>query len=321
MSSINIILGQLSDKQGVSVFDAIDVRLRRRVILKVQEPTESFQAIERFRREAIALSLIDHPNVVSLYEYTEAEPRSMSLERIKADNIAEHVAKRGGLPVETVCRMVEDVAAALDCSHARGVLHRDVRPENILVPAKGPARLIDFGLAKIIGEPHITYMGQVLRDHSFASPEQMRGEAYLDARTDVYSLAAVAYYALTGQEPEDGYVPARSYIADLPAEIDAILESGVAKNAVHRFHTAGQFAAALRVALESCRGKFRPRSWFNPRASWLTAVLCALICGLAIWLAYAQSTPASAKRASSASRSISVAQLPRHSYSSSHRSH
>ena len=289
MSGINIILGHLSEKQGVSVFDAFDVKSRRRTILKVQEPTDSFQSIERFRREAIALSLIDHPNVVSLYEYSDVEPRAMALEHIKADNIADFVAERGPLSVDAACRMVEHVAAALDCSHAHGVLHRDVRPENILLPSNGQARLTDFGLAKITGEPHITFMGQILRDHAYASPEQLRADRHLDARTDVYSLGAVAYYALTGHAPEDPYLSVQTHRADLPAEIDAVIETAMSKHVGQRFHTAGQFAAALRIALESVRGKYKTRRVSFPRWSWVTAALCAVICGIALWFAYAQS--------------------------------
>ena len=309
MSGINIILGHLSEKHGISVFDAYDVKNRRRTILKVQEPTDSFQSIERFRREAIALSLIDHPNVVSLYEYSDAEPRAMSLEHIKADNVSDFVCDRGPLSVDAACRMVEHVAAALDCSHARGVLHRDVRPENILLPAGGPARLIDFGLAKITGEPHITFMGQILRDHAYVSPEQLRGDRHLDARTDVYSLAAVAYYALTGHSPEEEYVSARSHQAELPAEIDAVLETAMAKLPGQRFHTAGQFAAALRIALEACRGKYKTRRMFLPRWSWVTAAaLCVVICGIALWLAYAQTLNVNPKHAShTAVKGVSVA--------------
>lgn len=308
VSGINLILEHLSEKEGVSVFDVFEIRNRRRAILKVQEPTDSFQAIERFRREAIALALIDHPNVVSLYSYTDAEPRAMSLERINADNLAERIEKRGPLPIEAACRMVENVAAALDCSHARGVLHRDIRPENILLPAKGPARVIDFGLAKIVGEPNITFMGQVLRDHAYVSPEQLRGEAHLDARTDVYSLAAITYFALTGHAPEDSYTTAQSYRPELPNEIDAVIESGMAPNPAQRFPTAGQFAAALRIALESCRGKYRTRSWFVPRWSWLTGVFCVAACLIALWATHAQGAPTQPKHHAAGARPISLAE-------------
>ena len=308
VSGINIILGHLSEKQGVSVFDAFDVKNRRRTILKVQEPTDSFQSVERFRREAIALSLIDHPNVVSLYEYSDVEPRAMSLEHIKADNVADYVIDRGPMSVDAVCRMVEHIAAALDCSHARGVLHRDVRPENILLPSNGPARLIDFGLARITGEPHITFMGQILRDHAYVSPEQLRGDRQLDSRTDVYSLAAVAYYGLTGRTPEEPYAAVSTHRSDLPKEIDAVIETAMSKHVGQRFHTAGQFAAALRIALEACRGKYKTRRMFLPRWSWVTAALCAVICGIALWFAYAETTTVSPKHASNASvKTISMA--------------
>lgn len=310
VSGKNLILGHLSNKEGVSVFDTFDLRHRRRTILKVQEPTESFQAIERFRREAIALSLIDHPAVVSLYEYSDVEPRVMSLERIDADTVADRVAVRGALSIDAVCRLVEDIGAALDCSHGHGVLHRDVRPENILLTKNGQARLIDFGLAKIMGEPHITFMGQVLRDHAYVSPEQLRGERQLDARADVYSLAAVAYFSLTGQAPADPYVSPRSLRPELPVEIDTVIEAGMAKNVGQRYHTAGQFAAALRIALEACRGKYRTRSWFVPRWSWLTAAVCAaVICGIAIWLVYAQNAnAANPKHAAAHVKPLSVAE-------------
>jgi serine/threonine protein kinase len=151
-------------------------------------------------------------------------------------------------------------------------------------------------------------MGQILRDHAYVSPEQLRGDRHLDARTDVYSLAAVAYYALTGYAPAEEYVSARTRQPELPAGIDAVLETAMSKLPGQRFHTAGQFAAALRIALEACRGKHKTRRMFLPRWSWVTAAVCVVICGIALWLAYSQTTNVVPKHASNtAVKSVSVA--------------
>jgi serine/threonine protein kinase len=263
---------------------------RRRVVLKVQQPTDSPEAVERFRREAIALSLIDHPNVTTLYAYSDAEPRTMAIEYVPGRTLAERVAEKGPLEIEMVCRLVEEIAGALDCSHAWGILHRDVNPQHILMPDRGPARLIDFGSAKIVGEPQITLMGQKLGDDPYISPEQRRGEMQMDARADVYSLAAVAHFALTGAAPalEGGGTTARMARPDLPPDLDKIISGAMASNPGHRFHSAGQMAAALRIGLESCRTRYGLRLR-RPISPWsvATAILgtaAVIVCGLALWL-------------------------------------
>lgn len=286
ISGPSLVLGPISQKRGVATFHAFDLRRRHKTVMKVQQPTEDHEAIERFRREAIALSLVDHPNVVSLYEYSESEPRTLTLEYIKADNLADRVANYGPLAPESVCRFVEDVAAALDCSHARGVLHRDVCPDNILLPRRGPARLIDYGIAKIVGEPQITLMGHCLRDNPYVSPEQSQCDSAVDARADVYSLAAVAYYALTGVAPSEDYTPARTIRPDLAGEIDAVITRGLSSDPQKRYQTAGQLAADLRMALESCRSRNRAASGVPTKRA-VVATVVAAACILAVFFSQA----------------------------------
>jgi serine/threonine protein kinase len=154
-------------------------------------------------------------------------------------------------------------------------LHRDLRPENIQISSRGQAHLIDFGLARIDGEPQVTVRGQILRDHCWISPEFRRG-GRLDARCDVYSLAAIAYYALTGAEPSEEYVPVREYIPDFSPRIDAVLAGALSLEPNERFHTAGQMAASFRIAVESRRahGRFR----LLPRWTWISSIIYAIAC-------------------------------------------
>lgn len=225
--------------------------------------------------------MLDHPNVISLYAYTDIEPRTMVLEYVHGENIADRIYNRGLMSVESVCRLVEDIAAALDSAHARGVLHRDVRPENIQISYRGQAHLIDFGLARIDGEPQVTMRGQILRENGWVSPEFRKG-GRLDARCDVYSLAASAYFALTGNEPsEEEYIPIREYRPDFPARIEAVIETALSKEPSERFHTAGQMAASLRIAVESSRARGRFR--LLPRWTWISSLFYVVACASALF--------------------------------------
>ncbi len=243
------------------------------VIVKVQRVTNDPVAMDRFRREAAVMARLRHPSIVSLYRFYEGDPAALVMEYVRGQTLAALVTADGWLPSPRVAAIVDSIAAALDSAHAESIIHRDVKPANILLPRRGPARLTDFGVAHIDEDAPLTLMGDMLGTIEYASPEQVRGHETPDARSDVYSLAAVTYFALTGTPPfraADSSTQAqlsvmhRQVFADPPPlrfhresispEVEAVVLRGLAKAPEDRFQTAGYFAAAFHAAAKAETG-------------------------------------------------------------------
>ena len=280
------------------------------VIAKVQRATVDPVAMDRFRREAAVMARLRHPNVVALYRFYEGNPAALVMEFVPGQNLAALVGRDGWLPAARAVGIVEAIAAALDCAHALGIVHRDVKPSNILLPPRGVARLTDFGVAHMEGDTPLTVMGDVLGTIEYASPEQVHGNETPDARSDVYSLAAVAYFALTGTPPfraADNSMqaqlsvmhrqvfaeppPLRFHREDIAAGVEAVVLRGLAKAPEGRYQSAGQFASALRGAVEAEAGAPELRAMADSSrrtgiqagaAAGLTALLLA---GFFLWKA------------------------------------
>ena len=215
-----------------------------------------------------------HPSIVSLYATHESDPAALIMEYVPGQTLAALVAADGHLTPARACQIIEEIAGALDCVHAVGIVHRDVKPSNILLPPRGPAKLTDFGVARIDDDLPLTVMGDILGTIEYASPEQVHGNGAIDARSDVYSLAAVTYFCLTGTPPfraADNSTqaqlsvmhrqvfaeppPLRLHRSDLtPAMEEAVLR-GLAKAPEARYASAGQLAAALRAAVVAASGE------------------------------------------------------------------
>ena len=271
----NITLRQPSLSRGPLsvVYTGWDKAHRYPVIVKVQRATEDAVTLSRFGREAAVMLRLRHPSVVALYAFypgdpAKNDPAALVMEYVPGETLAALVARTGFLPPLRAVQIVEEIAAALDCVHGIGIVHRDVKPSNILVPKHGPAKLTDFGVARIDNDVPLTVMGDILGTIEYASPEQVHGKDTVDARSDVYSLAAAAYFALTGTPPfraADSSTqaqlsvmhrqvfadppPLRLHRADLPEAIEAAILRGLAKAPDARFDSAGQLAAALRAAV------------------------------------------------------------------------
>ena len=265
-------------------------------------------AAERFRREAAVMRRLRHPNIVALYQFHDGDPAALVLEYVPGRTLADLVEADGGLTPARVAQVMEEIAAALDCAHAQGVIHRDVKPSNILIPRRGPARLYDFGVAHIDEEAPLTVMGDILGTIEYASPEQVHGNETPDARSDVYSLAAVAYFALVKTPPfraADNSTqaqlsvmhrqvfadppPLRLYREDLSPEVEAAILRGLAKAPRSRYPSAGQFAAALRAAVEAEAGVPERRAMAvasrrtGVMAGGLAGATLLLLGGIALW--------------------------------------
>src|SRR5580693_1439748 len=201
------------------VYKAVDLRLDRPVALKflpdnmLQDP----QALERFRREARAASALNHPGICTIYDIGEQGGRGfIAMEFIDGETLRSHIHGKA-LPLEEVLKLGIQIAEALDAAHAEGIIHRDIKPANIFVTKRGQAKVLDFGLAKLLpkavaaGGPgadgedtdSTSIVGIISGTPSYMSPEQIRGDA-LDARTDIFSLGLVLYEMATGRQAFSG---------------------------------------------------------------------------------------------------------------------
>ena len=249
-----------------AVFRARDVRLGRVVALKLLAGDEAVR--ERFVREARAVAAVDHPHIIPVYEAgEESGMQYIAMRFVGGDDLQVVIRREGGLRPRRAAAFISPVASALDAAHDAGLVHRDVKPANMLVDV-GPGRpehvyLSDFGLARgILSVDKLTRAGQFLGTPDYAAPEQISG-ASVDGRVDQYALACVAYELLTGSVPFRREEPLAALYAhlyappprltavrhDLPETIDHVLARALAKAPEDRFDSCGDFADALRDAL------------------------------------------------------------------------
>jgi serine/threonine protein kinase len=249
-----------------AVFRARDVRLSRVVALKLIAGDEALRT--RFVREARAVAAVDHPHIIPVYEAGEADGMQFIAMRFVAGADLQVVIRReGGLRPKRAAAFISPVASALDAAHDAGLVHRDVKPANMLVDV-GRGRpehvyLSDFGLARgILSEARLTRAGQFLGTPDYCAPEQIAGQP-VDGRVDQYALACVAYELLSGSVPfrrdepmavlyAHLYAPPPRLTAvrpDLPAAVDEVLATALAKAPDDRYDSCGTFADALRDAL------------------------------------------------------------------------
>ena len=188
------------------VFVAEDLRLQRPVAVKVlvADGNGRLESVTRFRREALAAAGLSHPNIVAVFDAGEAEGMYfIVMEYVAGRTLAELIAREAPLSAALTAGIGAQVVAALDFAHSRGVIHRDIKPGNVLLTRDGTAKLTDFGIARVTapdGDSTLTSPGMVIGTPAYLSPEQIEGRP-LDGRTDVYSLGAVLYEMATGSPP------------------------------------------------------------------------------------------------------------------------
>jgi predicted Ser/Thr protein kinase len=252
-------VGRELGRGGYSVvYLARDRELESDVALKllVPPPAAARVARERMRREVQAVRGLSHANIVAVYDFLEDGPWSfIVMEYVRGPDLQVRVGERGPLDGETAVRVGRDVAAALSAAHRRGILHRDVKPQNILLDPDGRARLTDFGSAKLDGQLGVTGSGALAGTLAYAAPEVLAGRRG-DARADIYALGLTLYYALTGDLPErssphlpptpvtEGFRPRRGAAA-VPSWLDDVVAHATAAAAEDRFPTAASLDEAL----------------------------------------------------------------------------
>jgi hypothetical protein len=238
-----------------SVYLATHERLGRKVALKVIAPAlaldEDFRA--RFLRESQLAASLDHPNVIPIYDADEIDGvLYLAMRYVSGPSLRELIQERGSLSADETVRIVEQIAGALDEAHRAGLVHRDVKPANILLSERRDhAYLCDFGLAKRSSSEELTQTGSFLGSVDYCAPEQIEGRP-LDGRADVYSLGCVTFHCLAGHAPylRDSEVAVlQAHLQDPPPSTwGGAIARALAKDPADRYPTAGAFAAALKGA-------------------------------------------------------------------------
>ena len=244
-----------------AVYRGYDPDLERPVAVKVLAPHLVWQRefVERFLREARAAARLKHPAIVTIYDVgQESGWYYFVMEYLEGQTLGEMIEQRGPLPLSEVLTLLRPLAAALDYAHTQGIVHRDVKPDNIIVGSSGSAQLTDFGIARAAQETRMTSTGMIMGTLEYMSPEQAQG-IKAEARSDQYSLAVVAYELLSGQVPFEADSTAgllykvaheplpsiRELRPDLPADVGEVLSRALAKSPDERYATATDFVEAL----------------------------------------------------------------------------
>ncbi len=277
MAEIGQVLGgryrliELLGQGGMAtIYRATDTGLGRDVALKLLRPEylRDPDFSSRFRQEAQAAASLSHPNVVTVHDYGE-DPSGpfIAMELVDGEDLATILKRSGALPPRQAARIAAGVARALGAAHAKGIIHRDVKPGNVLIGRDGRVKVVDFGIARAVAEAQMTMPGTTLGSVHYFSPEQARGDATTTA-SDIYSLGIVLYEMLTGLRPWTGDSAASVALArlsgpvpdpvavrsSLPPDLAAITRKALALDPDERFSSAGAMADALEASLASTAG-------------------------------------------------------------------
>lgn len=271
---------RLIGKGGMGdVYEAIHRKMERRVALKVINRAlfQKTEAVNRFHREVKTAAQLSHPNIVTSHDADQAgEHHFMVMEYVDGVDLSHVVKDRGALPVAEACDYIRQAAIGLQHAHERGMVHRDIKPHNLMVTEEGTVKILDFGLASLAPEAipasdavasrsDLTAAGAIMGTPDFISPEQAEDARKVDIRSDIYSLGATLYYLLSGRVPfDDGSVmhklkshaqvepaPLDSVRDDVPEELVAIASKMMAKDPGERYLTPSEVADALQSFLRT----------------------------------------------------------------------
>jgi len=250
------------------VYKAFDPGIERVVAVKtvrkdLVDPDLAVQVMARFQNEAKAAGRLLHPNIVSVYEYGEDELNAfIAMEFVEGTGLREYLNRKASFDVGQIVAIMSQLLLALDFAHERGVVHRDVKPANLILTSGGALKVADFGIARI-DTSNLTNAGMVMGTPSYMSPEQCQGKE-VDKRSDLFSAGVVLYELLTGEKPFSGSIEAIAFkicyeeakppseLSKLPISpaLDAIVMTAMTKDPTARFQNAKAFNRALRLALD-----------------------------------------------------------------------
>ena len=257
------VLKRLGTGGMAEVWCAEDEVLGRNVALKLlgSRYAEDPEFRERFRREARAAAGLTHPNIVGIFDRAEWDGTPyIAMELVDGRTLKELVTQRGPMPVDVAIDLTEQLLKALGYAHKRGIVHRDVKPQNVIIDGEGQAKVADFGIARAVNSD-MTETGTIVGTVQYLSPEQAHGQP-VDQRSDLYSAGVVLYELLTGQVPFEGEAPvsiALKHVSErpvppsqlrpgLPPAIESVVLRALEKDPAFRFQSADEFITALENA-------------------------------------------------------------------------
>ena len=267
---------EILEKTGVggmaTVYTAKDLVLNRHVAVKVlkEEFTTDEEFVKRFNTEALAAASLSHANIVSIYDVgNEDNIYYIVMELVRGKTLKQIITENGPISWKWATNIAIQIASALEVAHKNNIVHRDIKPHNIIITEDGVAKVTDFGIAKAVSNSTITAFGTTIGSVHYFSPEQAKG-GYTDAKSDIYSLGVVMYEMLTGQVPFDADtsvsvalmhmqekpVPPIEINKNIPTALNDIILKAMQKEPMARYQTAAEMISDLRRALKEPNGEF-----------------------------------------------------------------
>jgi serine/threonine protein kinase len=302
-----------------TVYKAVQLSMDRDVALKIlhEHLASDPNFVRRFYREAKTSGKLDHPGIVrGIFVGEDRGRHYFAMEFVEGENLDAVVPKQGRLPVRESVRLIVDVARALHYAHGKEMVHRDIKPGNIMVGDDGVVKLTDLGLARALKESNVTQSGEVFGTPAYMAPEQVLSPRDVDGRADIYALGVTLYVLLAGEKPfpadpslhailtrgEQPYVPARRHNPSVPEALDAVVEKALAPERERRFQTAAELADALEaIELPAENDRTAPRledrAPRERRASGLAVALGGALVALLVlvYLGWSRSAPSPSK--------------------------
>lgn len=244
-----------------AVFKGVDLMLEREVAIKALRPElgRQPQLVERFRSEAVTLAKLNHPNIATLYSFfRQGDDFFMVMEFVRGRTLDGVVRQQGPIPADRALPLFCQALDGIGAAHKMGIVHRDIKPANVMLTSDGSIKVMDFGIARVLGTNRMTKQGAVVGTIEYMSPEQVRGQE-TDARSDIYSLGILLYEMLAGRVPfrsdsefdlmraqiDDPPPPPTQFVSSIPQAVEEAIMRALAKKPEARFQTAAGFRHAL----------------------------------------------------------------------------